>query len=129
MNLKRLAKDNVKFKGFIPERDKGKIYAGAKALVYCSIEEDFGMVPVEAMAHGVPVIAYKSGGVSETIVDGKTGLLFDNHSVESLKKAIIKFEQMKFSPAECRKQAQKFSEELFREKFLYLVKRSFGKRK
>jgi glycosyltransferase involved in cell wall biosynthesis len=123
--LKRLAKDNIKFKGFIPERDKGKIYAGAKALIYCSIEEDFGIIPVEAMAHGVPVIAYKSGGVSETVVDGKTGLLFNKYSIEDLQRAIAKFEGMKFSSSACRNQAMQFSEEIFSNKLRKLVTSQF----
>lgn len=125
--LKRLAKDNIKFKGFIPERDKGKIYAGAKALVYCSIEEDFGMVPVEAIAHGVPVIAYKSGGVSETIVDGKTGLLFNKHSIEDLQRAIAKFEGMKFSSSACKNQAKQFSEKIFIKNLLNLIRENIDK--
>ena len=127
--LKKLAKDNIKFKGFIPERDKGKIYAGAKALVYCSIEEDFGMVPVEAMAHGVPVIAYKSGGVSETIVDGKTGLLFNKHSIEDLQRVIAKFEGMKFSSSACKNQAKQFSEKIFIKSLLNLIRENIDKKK
>lgn len=125
--LKRLAKDNIKFKGFIPERDKGKIYAGAKALVYCSIEEDFGMVPVEAMVHGVPVIAYKSGGVSETVVDGKTGLLFNEYSIEDLQRAIAKFEVMKFSSSACKNHAKKFSEKIFIKNLLNLIRENIEK--
>jgi glycosyltransferase involved in cell wall biosynthesis len=65
------------------------------------------------MGAGTPVIAYKSGGVKETVVEGKTGVFFDELTVEGLKKAIKRFEQTKISPADCRKQAEKFSKERF----------------
>lgn len=127
--LKRVAEDNISFRGLIPDKHMRRIYSAAKALIYCSIDEDFGMVPVEAMAFGVPVIAYNSGGVSGTVVEGKTGLMFDNYSTDGLQRAVIKFERMEFSLRELKKHARKFSEEQFNKKFLKLVNISLKKEK
>jgi glycosyltransferase involved in cell wall biosynthesis len=66
--LKSIATKNITFLGFVPDNQLAKLYAKTKALIYTSIDEDFGLVPVEAMAHGVPVIAFNSGGVRETVL-------------------------------------------------------------
>jgi len=84
-------------------------------------DEDFGITPVEAMGYGKPVIAYRSGGVTETVVEGKTGIFFDDLSVDSLVKALSKFDPKKFTPEGCRKQAEKFDEETFKKKIKKLV--------
>lgn len=120
-SLKKISGETVEFLGKISDEELSKVYAGAKALIFTAEEEDFGIVPVEAMAHGRPVIAIRQGGVKETVVDGKTGLFFDppkagafGRASESLEKAIKKFEKMKFSADECRKQAEKFSKARFK---------------
>ncbi|MGJ3500566.1 GDP-mannose-dependent alpha-(1-6)-phosphatidylinositol monomannoside mannosyltransferase [Piscirickettsia salmonis] len=95
----------------------------AKAFVFAA-EEDFGIIPVEAQACGTPVIAYRKGGVLETVQGyGKsekpTGIFFDNQSVESITSAVTIFEknESKFKPEACRKNAELFSEQLFKDKF------------
>lgn len=94
--------------------------AGAKALVFPGVE-DFGIVPLEAMASGTPVIAYAEGGALETIVDDAdpakaTGILFDEQSVDAIDAAILRFESAstRISPITCRTHAEKFSNERFR---------------
>jgi glycosyltransferase involved in cell wall biosynthesis len=109
----KMAKANIKFLGFVSDQKMPDIFAQSKALVYASINEDFGMVPVEAMSHGLPVIAYQDGGVKETIVDQKTGLFFRKYDKKALNEAIDRFEKMKLSKRDCLKQAQKFSENQF----------------
>lgn len=111
--LQRLAGSSVEFLGEVSDGQRNELMAGAKVFLFAAEDEDFGIVPVEAMAHGTPVIAFASGGVLETVVDGKTGVLFDNLTVESLKKAIKKFESLKISPQTCYNQAKKFSRETF----------------
>ena len=111
--LKAMSGKNVEFLGEITDSRKWELMAKAKAFLFPSEQEDFGIIPVEAMSAGTPVIALGQGGVLETVVDGKTGVLFRQRSVESLEGAIRRFEKMKISSEVCIKQAQKFSKERF----------------
>lgn len=119
--LKEYAGKNVEFLGEISDEEKQKLMFGAKAFLFPSDREDFGILPVEAMAAGTPVIAYRSGGVKETVVEGKTGLFFDELTADSLIEVIKKFEKMKFDPAVCRKQAAKFSKERFQQEMKLFI--------
>ena len=104
---------NIEFLGEVNDEEKNKLMAGAKGLVFASKDEDFGIVPVEAMMAGTPVIAHNSGVPKETVIEGKTGVFFDEFNVENLNAAIKKFEKIKFDSAEIAKYAQKFSRERF----------------
>lgn len=112
--FKKDAGKNVEFLGEITETEKWELMKKAKAFIFPSEQEDFGIIPVEAMATGTPVIALNQGGVKETVVDGKTGLFFDERTPESLVKAVLKFETMKFKSEDCINQAKKFSKERFK---------------
>ncbi len=94
----------------------------AKAFVFAA-QEDFGIVPVEAQACGTPIIAYGRGGVSETVIQGKTGILFGEQSVDSLMNAVKTFDkqQSKFDPLVIRKNAERFSKERFKKEFKLFV--------
>ena len=83
------------------------------AFILAQIDEDFGMTALEAAACGCPAIAFRGGGYIESVVEGKTGLFFDEPTVESLSEAVRKFERMKFDPKDCIAQAKKFSKERF----------------
>jgi len=98
----------IKFLGAIPEKQLITFYQNCHALI-CPQQEDFGLTPLEAMACDRPVIALKSGGYLETIINGKTGILFDQQSVDSLSSALNSFSQIIFDPLVCRHQAEKFS--------------------
>lgn len=111
--LRAMAGKNVVFVGEVSDEEKYKLMRGAKAFLFASEDEDFGIVPVESMACGTPVIAYKSGGVKETVIDGKTGLFFDELTTESLASSIKQFEKTKISAEACTKHAEKFSKERF----------------
>lgn len=76
-------------------------------------EEDFGIVPVEAMAAGAPVIAYGKGGILDSVTDGETGVLFNEQTVDSLKKALRQFKAKKFLITVLRNRAKRFDESLF----------------
>jgi len=119
--LKALAGKTVKFMDFAEEKELLKLYKDCKALIFPVSEEDFGIVPVEAMAHGKPVIALRSGGVTETVIGGKTGVFFDEPTVASLTKAIEQFDQLAISSDDCVKQAQKFSKKRFQREFRQFV--------
>lgn len=112
--LAQMAKGNVEFLGHVTDEELVKLFSSAKAFFALAKDEDFGITPVEAMACGTPVIAYHGGGYKETVIDGKTGVFFKQLTVESLIDAIKKFEHMKISAEDCRKQAEKFSKDRFK---------------
>lgn len=118
--LARLAGPTVELLGQVSDEELAALYRGARALVFPQ-EEDFGIVPLEAMASGRPVIAFRGGGALETVIDGKTGTFFDEQTDESLAMAVRSFDEMAFDYAICRKQAEKFSEEAFKRRILGLL--------
>ncbi len=124
--FKNLAGPNVEFLGEVSEGEKWDLMRHAKAFIFPSEAEDFGIIPVEAMAVGTPVIALRQGGQLETVIEGKTGLFFDKRAPESLESAVRKFEKMKFNPLDCRNQAKKFSKERFKKEMLQFVNSHAG---
>jgi glycosyltransferase involved in cell wall biosynthesis len=86
-----------------------------------SKDEDFGITPVESMLMGTPVIAFNGGGYRETVLQNKTGLLFNDYSVTGLCEAIKKFESLEINPKDCVIQAQKFSKERFKQEIKKFV--------
>jgi glycosyltransferase involved in cell wall biosynthesis len=118
--LKKLAAPNIELLGRLSDIEVTKLILGAKALVFPTYE-DFGIVPVEAMAAGVPVIAFAQGGALETVVDGRTGVFFAKQTPEAIIEALKKFETMKFDPEDCREQARKFSKNVFKERIKRFV--------
>ena len=120
--LKEKSKPNIEWIFAPSKEERNRLYANAKAFLFPP-EEDFWLVPVEAMASGTPVIAYWVGGGTETIVDGKTGIFFTPQTPEALNEAIERFEKMEFSTEEIRSRAEEFSTKNFRKKiFESLVK-------
>jgi len=120
-NIQYPISNDVKFVGRVTDSERDKLMAGAKGFLALAKEEDFGMTLVEAMACGTPVIGFNGGGYRETVIDGKTGVLFDNYSVEGLGEAIKRFENLKFEIKNLKKNAQKFSKENFKRQMLKLV--------
>lgn len=122
--LQQSAGATVEFVGEITDEKKWKLMAGAKAFLFPSEDEDFGIIPVEAMACGTPVIAYRSGGVTETVLEGKTGMFFNELSVSSLIHAINTFAKQKqlWSTA-CILQASHFKKKCFQEEILKIISR------
>lgn len=119
--LKHLAGTTITFVGFRTDQEIERYFLKANALIFTSECEDFGIVPVEAMAHGVPVIAYYGGGVKETVTEGKTGKFFYEYSAESLIKVLKIFDPTAFSRKTLYSHAKKFSTERFKSKFLDYV--------
>jgi len=115
-------KSKVEFVGEVNDEEKLNLMRNAKAFIIAAEDEDFGITPVEAMSMGTPVIAYKSGGVLESVADGKTGLFFDELSINSLSDTIKRFEKTKLSSQDCQKQAQKFSKERFKKEISAFIK-------
>jgi len=110
IRLKKIAGEakNIEFLGRVSEEDKSKLFQGAQAFINPQ-EEDFGITVVESMASGRPVIAYRLGGATETVIEGKTGLFFDEAMPTAIVEAIKKFSVMNFNPQEIKEHAEQFS--------------------
>jgi len=105
-----------------------RYYQNCQAFIFPQ-EEDFGIVAVEAMACGRPVIAYRGGGALESVKEGKTGMFFDQQTPESLSEAVKKFKSAEFDPRKIRQQALKFDKEIFKRKIKDFVEKSWLKHK
>ena len=119
--LRDIAGPTVEFLGHVSDTDLSQLYRGAIALLYPVEDEDFGIVPVEAMAHGTPVIAHASGGPLESVIDSKTGVLFTDLSLAGLEKAVAKFILGRFNPTFLYHHAKKFSQEEFVQKLTSFI--------
>lgn len=113
-SLRRRATPNVTFLGFQDDDVVRDHYRRCRALIFPG-EEDFGLTPVEAQACGRPVIAYAAGGALETILDGETGVLFHEQSVDSLIDAVRRSEALAFDAARIRRWSLRFGRERFRQ--------------
>lgn len=120
--LQSRAAPNIEFLGYQPDETVARLISKARGFV-CAAEEDFGIAIVEAQAAGCPVIAYKAGGALETVIDGTTGLLFEEQSAASLIDAIQRFNESvhDFRQSNLTDNAQQFSKEHFRRAFREFV--------
>lgn len=119
--LKAEATDRITVLGRQPFPVVKEYLANAKALIFPGVE-DFGIVPLEAMASGTPVIAFAKGGALETVIESSdptlaTGLFFHEQSIEAINDAIARFESMPdhISPQACRRQAERFASARFKQ--------------
>jgi len=124
--VRKLAGDNVQFLGYQPAPATAQHMKSARALVYAALE-DFGIAPVEAQACGTPVIAYGKAGALETVIDGKTGVLFHEQTVESLIEAVRIFDSgdIAFNPAELRSNAERFAKKRFQQEMQSYIESSW----
>ena len=115
--LKKMAAGatNIEFLGRVSEEEKIRLFENAQAFINPQ-EEDFGITVIESMAAGRPVIAYRSGGASETVLEGKTGLFFNEQTVESLVMAVREFKNENFKPQEIKDYANQFSLDNFKQR-------------
>lgn len=123
--LERLAGSTVTFLGRRDRQTVVNYLHGCQALLHPQ-EEDFGIVPLEAMAAGKPVIAYRGGGALETVVEGKTGLFFWPQTGQALEQVLTTFQPEKFSETECRQRAADFSQERFRAQLQSFVNKVYA---
>lgn len=122
--LKSLAKENINFLGEVTDDEMGHLYAEAKAYVVAQKDEDFGITPIEAMAQGTPVIAYRGGGYLESVIEGKTGIFFDQLTPESLSETVEHFDvsiHRSIKKEDCIAQAKKFSKERFKKEIVEFI--------
>jgi len=124
--LRALAGKHTHFLGHQDSTALRDLMAGAKALLFPG-EEDFGIVPIEAMACGTPVIAYGRGGALETVISGQTGLFFTEPTVESLAETLLQFESMPALWREpCIRRAAHFSKERFQKNLISFINGAAG---
>lgn len=123
--LRAIAGPNVTFAGYVPDAELRRLMATARAFVFAA-EEDFGIIGVEAQSEGTPVLALGRGGSRETVVDGETGLFFDEPSPTAIAACVSRFVAMeeRFSAEACRRQAARFSAERFRREFTDAVEKA-----
>jgi glycosyltransferase involved in cell wall biosynthesis len=129
--LQSIAKANVRFLGWQNDVELARLYAGCRALVFPGIE-DFGIVPLEAMACGKPVIAFGKGGALETVVEegeSRTGLFFREQSVHALKAAVLKSQTTEFNPLMIRAHAECFARPKFKEKMRLYISEKLAEKK
>jgi glycosyltransferase involved in cell wall biosynthesis len=123
--LKKLAKTNIEFYGKISEEEKAQLLSQATAFIHPQ-KEDFGITPLEAMAAGVPVIAFSEGGATETVINHETGVFFEKQTWESLLHTILNFQPNNFNSAKIRAHAQNFSAERFKADIQKFVNDKYG---
>ena len=111
--IKNIAKSNIEILGYQDDEIAIKYMQKAKAFVYAAIE-DFGIVPIEALACGTPVIALNKGGTAETIIDGLNGIHFENQTIQDIQNAVKRFEKITFDLEQVAKTALKYTN--FKEK-------------
>ena len=126
-HLKAMAHQNIEFLGWQSNKSVYEYMRNARALIFPG-EDDAGITPLESMACGRPVIAYNRGGAKECILQGKTGLLFDKPTSESLKENVLELEKniLDFSPKSCRERAEEFSTENFKSNFIKILKEEYS---
>jgi glycosyltransferase involved in cell wall biosynthesis len=118
--LQRQAGPRTKFLGRVSEPEAAGLLDHCVGFVFCA-EEDFGIAPLEANAHGKPVVAYGKGASQETMVDGVTATLFHEQSVDSLAGGMDRLLRQQWDPVELRKNAKRFSPAVFRDRFRSVV--------
>lgn len=129
--LKAMSGPTIMFVGQVPDDKRNELLLGAKAFLFASKDDEFGMAPVEAMMYGVPVIAYASGGVPESVIDEKTGLLVNELSSEAFASAITRFERAAYAPyaKEAYRRARSFSVSKFKSHFVQLVDHALSQKR
>jgi glycosyltransferase involved in cell wall biosynthesis len=119
-NLKKASGPTVEFLKYVTDSELKEYYANCQALIFPGVE-DFGLTMVEAQAFGKPVIAFRGGGAEEIIIEHKTGEFFDRQNAQSLMDVLKKFKPSRYNSVDCKKNANRFSFEKFKQKILALT--------
>jgi glycosyltransferase involved in cell wall biosynthesis len=126
--LEKMAGSTIEFLGRVSDSEMQTLLQRCRAFVFPGYE-DFGIAPLEANAAGRPVIAYRAGGALDTVVEGKTGLFFDEPTPESLAAAVRALEDMTFDPDSIRQHALRFDKMVFRRELMCFVEQKYAEHK
>lgn len=111
---------NIEFVGWVDEKEKWKVLSNSKGFIMPGVE-DFGIFPVEAMSCGTPVLAFKKGGVLESVKDGVTGVFFDEQTIRSFEKGLDIFEGMGWKRGGIVENSKRFSKEKFQKAYIKML--------
>ncbi len=125
--LKTLAGPTVEFLGYVPDADLPDLMARCKAFIFPGLE-DFGITPVQAQAAGRPVIAYGGGGALDTVIPGKTGVLFPEMTVESLMAAMQSFAAGDYDTRAIRAHAETFDTAVFKRQLMAYIEQRLNEK-
>lgn len=123
--LRKMARQNIEFTGRLSDEELARTYSRAKAFIFPQ-EEDFGIVAIEAMAAGKPIIAFRGGDIVEHVREGREGMFFAEQKPEALIKVLRKFDSDNFDPTTIRERALPFDRELFIDKIRNYVEKSIS---
>ena len=125
--LRGRAPAEVQFLGPVADDELLRLYRGCRSVIMAGVE-DFGIVPLEAMACGRPAIVFGEGGGPETVIDGQTGLVFREPTPQALRACIDSLESVRFNIATLRARAEAFSRPVFEARFRDFVERALAAR-
>jgi len=123
--LQKLAKSNIEFLGRVPDSELPNYYAKCRAFLFPQ-EEDFGIVAMEALASGKPVVAYRGGDVVEHVENGKSGIFFEKQTVGDIIEAVKKLDNLNYNPEYNREKSKKFDKSLFKAKIKEYIEKEFN---
>jgi glycosyltransferase involved in cell wall biosynthesis len=123
--LERMAGPTVQFLGRVPDDEAPALMDGCRGFIFPGLE-DFGIAPVQALAAGRPVIAFAGGGALDTVEDGVNGVLFHAQTVEALKAALRRFQDLRFDPDAVRASAHRFDAAVFAEQLQAFIQEKAG---
>jgi glycosyltransferase involved in cell wall biosynthesis len=126
--LRRLAGPMIEFLGRVDDKELSGYYSRCKGFVFPQ-EEDFGIVAIEALASGRPLIAYRGGDIPEHMEEGKMGVFFDSQTPEAVLKAVQEFEKMSFDPEYIREKVLKFDREVFKKSVIEYIEKAVREHK
>jgi glycosyltransferase involved in cell wall biosynthesis len=123
--LKKIAGPNIEFLCRVSDEELFERFSRCRAFVFPQ-EDDFGIVGIEAMASGRPVIAYRGGDIPEHIEEGKTGMFFEHQTAEDIVEAVNKFRDSDYDPAYIREKARKFDKKIFKDKIKNYIEKELA---
>jgi glycosyltransferase involved in cell wall biosynthesis len=125
--IERLAGRHTEVRGAVSDEEAARLLSECAAFVFCA-EEDFGIAPLEANAFGKPVVAYRRGAASETLVDGRTAVFFERQSVQDVAAAITRCLRTSWEPLVMEENARRFEPARFRDEMRVELERAWSAR-